>query len=233
MNVVIVEDEPRIARRIERFTREVLSDKITSLQVFEELEPAQSYLAAQAVDLLLLDLNLHGKDGFSILQPLLAAPFHTIIISAYTDRALEAFEYGVLDFVPKPFSKERLAKALFRIHSPTTAAVQKPLKYLTVIKTKTVVLIDIDKIVFIKGAGPYSEIHLDEGRVELHNKNLNKLAILLPESFERTHKSYLVNTREIVAFHSFSGSRYELVLRDDSILPVGRTYYKKLKDKWK
>ena len=233
MNIVIVEDEPRIARRVERFTREILAGQIKSLQVFGELQDAQRYLDAHHVDLLLLDLNLHGQDGFSILKPLLAAPFYTIIISAYTDRALEAFEYGVLDFVPKPFNRERLEKALLRTAAPESEKAETSLKHLAVIKTKSVVLIDIDKIVYIKGAGPYSEIHLRNEQVELHNKNLNKLAVLLSQNFERIHKSYLVNTGEISSFRIFSGSRYELLLQNGSILPVGRTYYKKLKGKWK
>ena len=55
---------------------------------------------------MLLDLNLHARDGFEILKQIVSKSFHTIIISANIDRAIEAFEYGVLDFIPKLYNKE-------------------------------------------------------------------------------------------------------------------------------
>ncbi len=67
------------------------------------------------IDVLFLDLNLNGKDGFDLLKTSVSGAFHVIIISAHTEQALKAFEYGVLDFVGKPFNKERLARALDRV----------------------------------------------------------------------------------------------------------------------
>src|SRR3546814_13063742 len=75
---------------------------------------AEAPWQATVPDVRLLDLNLHGRDGFDLLKRAVAGSFDTIVVSANTDRALEAFEYGVVDFVPKPFTEARLSQAFER-----------------------------------------------------------------------------------------------------------------------
>ena len=117
MKILIVEDEKSIANRIERLLKEIAGDKISSLVQKERLTEALDYINHHKIDLLFLDLNLSGNDGFEILQSLAAETFDTIIVSAYRDKAIDAYEYGVVDFVPKPFTKDRLAKAFHRLDS--------------------------------------------------------------------------------------------------------------------
>lgn len=229
MIVAIVEDEPLIANRIERLTKEILNKKLTKIIVKNSLHEARRYLFEHPVDLLLLDLNLHGKDGFELLKQAVSGSFHTIIISAHTDKALEAFEYGVLDFVGKPFTKERLQKAIMRFEN-TEEKNTYPTRYVAVRKTGKLLLIDVDEIRYIKGAGIYSEILLREGKVELHDKSLSKLDAILPSNFIRTHKSYIVNIQCVKSFSSLGGSKYNLELSNDEILPVSRTKYKEIKE---
>ena len=150
-------------------------------------------------DLLFLDLNLNGKDGFDLLQSVVAESFHTIVISAYKERAIEAFEYGVLDFIPKPFDMERLSKACLRITSPKQSEAQT--KFLAIKKKGKRHLIRVEEIKYIKGAGIYTEIFLKNGQTAIHNKSLENLSLLLPQPFERIHKSFLVamdEAREII-----------------------------------
>jgi two-component system response regulator LytT len=229
MIVAIVEDEPLIANRIERLTKEILDKKLTKIIIKNSLPEARHYLFEHPVDLLLLDLNLHGKDGFELLKQAVSGSFHTIIISAHADKALEAFEYGVLDFVGKPFSKERLQKAFMRFEN-TEEKNTYPTKYIAVRKTGKLLLIEVDKIRYIKGAGIYAEIMMKNGNIELHDKSLNKLDAVLPSNFIRTHKSYIVNIQCVKRFSSLGGSKYHLELSNDEILPVSRTKYKEIKD---
>ena len=229
MIVAVVEDEPLIASRIERLTREILDKKLTKMVVKNSLREARQYLFEHPVDLLLLDLNLHGKDGFELLKQAVSGSFHTIIISAHTDKALEAFEYGVLDFVGKPFSKERLQKAIMRLENAGEKNTY-PTKYIAVRKTGKLLLIEVEEIRYIKGAGIYSEIVMKDGRVELHDKSLHKLDAILPSNFIRTHRSYIVNIQCVKSFSSLGGSKYRLKLSNDEILPVSRTKYKDIKE---
>lgn len=230
MKVLIIEDEARIAKRIARMIHQILNTQITELFTSDTLEKGQAIIAENSIDLLFLDLNLNGLDGFSILESVVAESFHTIIISAYKEKAIKAFEYGVLDFVPKPFDEERLAKACQRITAKRQA---KPeIKFLAIKKKGKRSLINIEDVLYIKGAGIYTELFLKNGHKEMHNKSLESLDLLLPDSFERIHKSYLVVMTEAKEIIVEPGSKYSLALQNGERLPIGRTRYKDLQEKW-
>ena len=230
MRILIVEDEPLLAQRLERFCREILGERLESLRVATMFSEASARLDESPIDLLLLDLNLHGRDGMQLLASTVAGSFHTIIVSANTEQALRAFEYGVLDFVPKPFSRERLEQALARVteREPRAATAAK---FLAVRKQGKVELVPIDRVLYVEGAGAYAELVLDDGRRELHDKTLEKLHALLPPVFERIHKSYIVRMTAVKTLHAQEGSHYEAELRNGLRLPVGRTRYKELREK--
>lgn len=230
MKVLIIEDEARIAKRLERMTRRFFEQNIASVAVCDSLHKGLSYIDNHPVDLLLLDLNLNGENGFDILESVVAGSFQTIIVSAYTDKAIMAFTYGVLDFVPKPFNEERLALAFKRM----TAGVKKPennMQYLAVKKAGGIRLIALHELRYIKGAGIYSELYLQNGQQELHDKSLETLEQLLPGNFERIHKSYLVSLEQAERIVIEPGSRYSLLLTTGEMLPIGRSRYKALKKK--
>ncbi|GEN66213.1 LytR/AlgR family response regulator transcription factor [Chryseobacterium rhizosphaerae] len=230
MNILIIEDEARIARRLERMTIEFFASKPVTISICDSLQKGLDQIRNQLPDLLLLDLNLNGDNGFEILEQMVAASFHTIIVSANTDKAITAFAYGVLDFVPKPFDQERLFKALTRFVSPALK-VEEDIKYLAVKKAGQVRLINITELIYIKGAGIYTELHLTNGRSVLHDKSLELLHQLLPDQFERIHKSYLVNFSQVEKVLVNTGTRYSVLLKTGEVLPVGRSKYKELKNK--
>jgi two-component system, LytTR family, response regulator len=229
MRLLIIEDEPLIAQRLERFCHEILGDALIAPHSSESLGDAEGWLKENPADVLLLDLNLGGADGMTLLRRSVAGSFHTVIVSANTDRALEAFEYGVLDFVPKPFTKERLAQALQRASDAGARA--GGAKYLAVKKSGRVELIAVSDVLYVQGAGNYSELVLADGRRELHDKTLERLATVLPPQFERIHKSFLVRLGSVRALHASEGSHYEAELKNGLCLPVGRTRYKELREK--
>ena len=109
MRILIVEDEPLLAGRLERLCREILGSRLETVRIATEFDEASARLAESPIDVLLLDLNLGGADGMDLLKASVAGSFHTIIVSANTEQALRAFEFGVIDFVAKPCMKDRLA----------------------------------------------------------------------------------------------------------------------------
>lgn len=230
MHILIVEDEARVAKRVERLTRDILGDALDSLVHINTLDEALIYIENNSLDLVLLDLNLNGEDGFDLLAHSVSRSFHTIVISAYKDQAITAFEYGVLDFVPKPFNQYRLERAFDRVMSKQEP--ETPVKYLAVKKRQRIQLVPIEELLYIKGAGVYSDLHLADGTNELHDKSLEKLEQLLSGSFERVHKSYLVKMSEVKEVIVASGSKYSLALNNGAMIPIGRTKYKELKTKW-
>lgn len=230
MTILIIEDEARIAKRIQRMTSEFFADKTHEIVVCDSLQKGLDQIVTQLPDLLLLDLNLNGDNGFEILEQMVAASFHTIIVSANIDKAITAFAYGVLDFVPKPFDQERLFKALTRFVSPALKP-DEGIKYLAVKRAGQVRLIAISEVIYIKGAGIYTELHLSNGQKELHDKSLEHLQQLLPDRFERIHKSYLVHFQQIEKIIINPGTRYGVLIKTGEVLPVGRSKYKDLKNK--
>lgn len=229
MKILIIEDESRIAKRIERMTKEFFLNILESITCLHSLSEGSSFIEQNKLDLVLLDLNLNGESGFNILKNSVSEAFHTIIISANKQEALTAFEYGVLDFIPKPFNKSRLNQAFNRIIKKEEVTTEN-LQFLAIKKRNGIQLISINEVIYIKGAGVYTEVYLTNGEKELHDKSLEKLTQLLPQTFYRVHKSYLIKITEIKELIIQSGSKYSIELKNNDILPVGRTRYKKLKE---
>lgn len=227
MKLVIVEDEFMVAKRLERFVRLSLEGKSYQIRCFNTLDDAADYLAQNSIDALFLDLNLNGQDGFELLKLQVSKSFQTIVVSANSDRALEAFDYGVLDFVAKPFAQERVETAIQRLLNRQH---QSNCKYLTYQQRNELKMLAVEDIVFIKAAGHYSEINTRDDKELLHEKNLEALIQVLPENFMRIHRSYIVNLNYIGSLQADSGSKYTLHLENNVSLPVGRTRVIKLKE---
>lgn len=215
MRIAIVEDETIVARRLERMVRDIVGSE-SAIDVAPSVPAALDLVRAKPLDVLFLDLNLNGRDGFRVLEEAVAAPFQTVVVSAHHEQALRAFDYGVTDFVPKPWSEERLRLAIERVtrREPAPRA-----KTLVVRKGRELRAIAVASIVFVRGADDYSEIHLEDGTTHLHEKSLTALEALLPSSFARVHRSYIAN---VLRVRGVRGA--ELVMSSDALVPVGRRY---------
>ncbi len=134
----------------------------------------------------------------------------------------------MIDFVPKPSSRERLAPAIARVTERAGRAAGAA-KCLAVKKHGPVALVPIDRILHLQGAGADAELVLDDGKRELHDKTLEKLHALLPPGFERIHKSHVVRRGAVTALHASEGRHYEAELRNGTRLPVGRARDKELR----
>lgn len=239
MRLLVVEDEAMVARRLLRLLGEILDGERHEIHHEASLEEARRHLrAGRALDALFLDLNLRGQDGFDLLAEASAGPFYTVIVSAHHDRALEAFEYGVVDFVPKPFGIERLRKAVERLRrllegaSRTGAEDDNRLRHLAVRKARRVELLPVDQVVTIHGAGDYSELRCADGSRHLHAKTLDRLENLLPSRFVRVHRSAIVDLERAEALECEPGSRYHLRLQGGERVRVGRTRVADLRARW-
>lgn len=220
MRVLIIEDEAPIAAYIENQLREIVGGKLKSVRISYSVEEGLREIREKDYDLCLLDLNLRGKSGYEILKRTAARPFHTVIISAHSDKAIEAFEYGVIDFVPKPFTRERLAQAIERFYGTIkTPSAAKYLSYRIGTENR---LIQVSDIMFIKACRYLAEVWLTDERRVLIEKSLNRLEQILPDDFIRIHRSYIVNLKYADSYQHQGSSRYTLRLKDGLELPVSR-----------
>ncbi len=226
MRILVVEDERTIAEDLKTILRIIFNSRNTTIHVETNILSAECYLKEHPIDLLLLDLNLNSSDGFQLLRKAVSHSFHTIVISGNTNRAIEAFEYGVLDFIPKPYSEERIRKALAKYNKAEKKNIHS-LEYLSVKKGREVKVIPLSDVVFFRALNIYSEIHTKSDSIEIYDKSLKMIEKLLPDNFLRIHKSYIVNLESVVSFQIKSGGKYKMVVKNGNELPVSRN---KIKD---
>ncbi len=222
LRILIAEDEAVIARRIARLATEILGPLAGETSVASRIDDAREAIRLRAPDVLILDLNLEGEDGFDLLRDLSTRSFDTIVISADRDRALEAFSLGIRDYIPKPFSRERLAQAFQRVLAPASRT-ERPVEHIGVRRDGWLEFIEIGRIAWIRGAGTRSELVLTGGEVVPHDKMLDRLEGMLPQRFERIHKSFIADVARIRRLVAHEGSRYSVELDDGTVLPVGRS----------
>ncbi len=231
MKILIVEDEPPIAAYIERCTRALLKPATCRIDTVHTLEEARAHLRSEPVDLCLLDLNLSGANGYDLLQEAMALPPQVIIVSAHAEQAITAFDYGVIDFVPKPFTPERLQKAFRRYRQKKPGPPHT--KYLVYRLGYENRLLAIAEIAYFKATRIFVEAHLRDGRRVLLEKHLNQLERILPDSFIRIHRSYIVQIDQIDHFRPEPGARQCMHLKDGTVLPISRYRYKALRQLFK
>jgi two-component system response regulator LytT len=214
LRVVIAEDEAVIARRVARLTTDILGPGVV-IAIAPTLDEAR----AATADVLILDLNLEGRDGFDLLRDPSLRRCPTIVVSAHTERALEAFELGIRDFVPKPFGRERLEVAL---HRALEAAA--PLEQQFGVRDGSATrFVPVEDIVCVRADGAHCELMLTRNRTVRDDRMLDRMQHLLPPYFERVHKSFLVDIRRVARLIAQEGSRYALQLQGGLTVPVGRT----------
>lgn len=223
MKILIVEDVTLVADRISDLSK----------QYFERCSPHICYTQCQAKqaimeqtwDLLFLDLNINGENGFDLLKLAAASSFQTIVITANSDKAALAFDYGVLDFVTKPIIEKRFKLAVER-YQINTGAQREQLKYLSIKSKGQVKLLAIDEIDYIKAAGNYAEIVLTNKQSFLHDKSADKLLQILPAEFIRIHRSYIVPEQNIRKIIKHGGGKYSIELSSAEQVPLSREVYK-------
>lgn len=227
LRLLIVEDEPPVARYLERCCRSILKEKLLTLDIHYSLKDAIQYIHQKPIDLCLLDLNLKGKNGYGLLQSAVAGSFHTIIISAHTDQAVEAFKYGVLDFVPKPFEENDLRSALDRYFQRIAEGRYFETQFLSTRKGHENIVFRVDEVLYFRAADVYVEVHLTDGHTELLSKSMDKLQQVLPPQFFRIHRSYIVKVSEIQSYTPVIEGSCQVHLKNKEILPLSR---RRLKD---
>lgn len=227
MKILIVEDEAAIAKSIESKCEQILEEKVESIKIIYSLHRANEYIQENEIDLCILDLNLNGLSGFDLLKTAVAYNFHTIVISANTDQAITAFEYGILDFIPKPFDVNRLRKAFQKVELHQNV-MKNTTRFISIKKNGRIEAIELTKIRYFEAEGMYINVILENGSIELLNKSMERLHQLLPDHFYRCHRSYIIDLNKMDSFYHASGGTYKLKLKSGEEISLSRDKYKEL-----
>ncbi|MFO7618001.1 MAG: LytTR family DNA-binding domain-containing protein [Bacteroidales bacterium] len=219
---LIVDDEPNAIFIIEEYLR-----SYPNLHLVASVRNAMDALAvlrAGRVDLLFLDIQMPGITGFQLLESLEAPPA-VIITSAHRNYAVDAFDFKVLDYLLKPISLERFARAVDRYFELLRATERdEPLgdttgSVLVIRSERKEFRIPFREILFLEAMGDYVAVRLTNGEKHLTLETLSGLAHRVPSNeFARIHRSFVVNRRYIRAIGHHS------IKIGGQTLPVGRNY---------
>ena len=226
MRILITEDEPVSARRLADMTRKILGNQIVTLHIEKNFDSASLYLKTNEVDLLLLDLTLAEENGFELLQNISKTKFATIIVSGYTEKAIDAFRYEVLDFVPKPFDEARLSIALSRFTKKINA--ERGYTQLSITEDGRRIFLFHNEIIRATAKGKFSLIYTQSGTKISYGKTLGELHSELGDNFIRVHKSHIIRETNIQEIEIGRGGKYFVILPTDEKIPMSRKVYKEL-----
>jgi DNA-binding LytR/AlgR family response regulator len=223
MRCLIVDDEPLAQQVMEEF-----AGRVPFLEVVGKCSSATDaieILRNTPIDLILLDIHMPRLSGLDFISSLLNPP-QFILVTAYSEYALQGFNVNATDYLMKPVPFDRFLKAvnkayeLYRLRNKSASAADPVTqKYLLVKSGYQTIKIMIESILYIEGLKDYVKIYTEGKKPVLSLLTMKGLALTLPSSkFLRIHKSYIVATDRISTI-----SRNRVMIAEKWI-PVGENY---------
>lgn len=245
--VLIVDDEPLARERVRS-----LLQGVTEIECIGECADGISAVATirkDAPDIVLLDVQMPELDGFGVIAQLSGGKMPAVIfVTAYDRFALKAFEVHAVDYLLKPFDKERFLTALNRaidqvkrqqageLSQRLTALLaevrpeQKPkqLDRIAVKSSGRVVFVKVEEIDWVEAADNYVSLHVGT-ETHLHRETMASIeGQLSPEKFMRISRSTIVNMDRIKELQPLFHGEYTVILRNGTKLTLSRSYREKL-----
>ncbi|WP_034044941.1 LytR/AlgR family response regulator transcription factor [Wocania ichthyoenteri] len=221
---IIIDDEPLAHDIIQEFCS-LLPHLQLEKSCYNAMEALQ-FLNENTIDFMFLDINMPKLKGLDFLKTLTNPP-KTIITTAYREHALEGYELSVSDYLLKPFSFDRLVKAVNKVTETTaiqnnkieTAPNSNSVSKRFFLKgDKKYHQIDTEGILFIEAYGNYAKVYL-KGEMILSHEKISFFEEFLPQiNFLRVHKSFIVAKNKI---KQIEGNR---ILINEHKIPIGQTY---------
>jgi len=238
VTAVLVEDEHEARRSLREYLGAIdwieiageAADGRTAVQMIDRLKP----------DLVFLDVQLPEMTGLRVLESVRHAP-EVVFTTAYDQYAVAAFEIGALDYLVKPFGRERFLKtaerlrqrlALTGVPAPERARAafaSGPLTRLFARRGERIVPIQARDIRRIEAQADYAEIHAQGGTFLVHVSLREMAARLDPRRFAQVHRSHIVNLDAIDHLRPYDDRRLLIVLRDGSEIVASRTASERLR----
>ena len=244
IRVAVVDDEPLARRRILRMLRGV-----PGVQVVAECrngEAAVAAIRALRPEVVFLDVQMPGMDGFQVLESLGAARAPAVVFTtAYDEYALRAFEVQALDYLLKPFTRARFCAVLERVRSelerrggtadPRLQALLEAHRRepgagrLLVKKPGRVLLLDTNDIDWIQAEGNYARLWSGKASHLLRRTLASLESSLDPARFVRVHRSAIVNIERVKEMHPWFRGDCVLVLKDGTRVTLSRTFRQRVR----
>lgn len=223
---IIVDDEPAAHYVLANYIKQNPNLELV-FQGYNGIE-AMDYLRENKVDLMFLDINMPEISGMELLKIIPTHP-KTILTTAYSEFALESYDYGVIDYLLKPIYFPRFLKAIDRFFLTESIKNKEEEIEINTVNVKVdgyFIDIELDQLLYAQSFGNYVKLHTIK-RTYLASITTSEFEKCLPENFIRIHKSY------IVALDKIDAVEKDFVIIKKEKLPVGITYKRELSDRLK
>ncbi|MFN0105906.1 MAG: LytR/AlgR family response regulator transcription factor [Bryobacteraceae bacterium] len=243
IRTVIIDDERLARQRIRRMLSDVPDFEVAA--EFENSEHGLAYLESNPAELLFLDVQMPGLDGFALLEAL--SPERTpmvIFVTAYDEYALRAFDVHAFDYLLKPFDQARFEKTIDRARKQLASEErnseklihllnefrqrnQEPARF--AIKTPgRLYFVRQEDIDWMEAADNYVNLHVG-AETHLIRETMNALEQRMDSHrFLRIHRSTIVNADRIKELRPWFHGEYVVLLKDGTELTLSRTYREKI-----
>lgn len=242
IKTLLVDDEELARLLVKNFIKsdpdfEVIGEAengFEAIKLINELKP----------DVIFLDIQMPKLTGLEMLE-LIPSPPLVVFSTAYDQFAIAAFEKNAIDYLLKPFSKDRFLKTLQKVKEKYELKVDpaqelKPLLKMTSSHEKTtdkivikdgnkIEVVPFEDVIFLESYGDYVWIHTPKGKF-LKQRTMKEFESQLPPKFLRVHRSYLVNGDYIQKLELYEKNTYQLILKNGTKISVSRNGYKELKE---
>lgn len=243
MKVVIIDDEP-LARSIVLEYLGQFDDVSVMAECGDGFQGVKA-IAQHKPDLIFLDIQMPKINGFEMLELLDQVP-SVIFTTAFDEYAIKAFEANAVDYLLKPFSKERFDQALDKYRQSmqnrniSSESVMQMLdntvkqpdeKNRIVVKNGSdISIVPVQDIMYIEAYDDYVKIFTRE-TYYLKKKTMNYYEqVLDPSLFFRTHRSFIINLKELTKIEPLEKNTYLALLKSGKKIPLSRSGYLKLKE---
>jgi len=248
IRTLVVDDEPMGRERVLS-----LLQQEDDVEVIGECSDGRQAIAAiqqHSPDLVFLDVQMPGSTGFGVIDAVGAERMPEVIfVTAYDEYALKAFEYHALDYLLKPFNRDRfqetlkharaslerrragdLGRRLLALVNNIKPEAPARLERLIVKSGGRVFFLRTDELDWIEAAGNYVRLHLGD-ESHLFRETMNRMETRLDSRrFVRIHRSRIVNTERIKELQPWFNGEYVVVLRNGTRLTLSRGYRDRLQD---
>jgi DNA-binding LytR/AlgR family response regulator len=224
---IIVDDEPAAHYVLANYIKQNPQLELV-FQGYNGIE-TMDYLRENKVDLMFLDINMPEISGMELLKILPTHP-KTILTTAYSEFALESYDYGVIDYLLKPIYFPRFLKAIDRFFATENVKEKEEEAIVSSVSVKVdgyFVEIALEQLLYAQSFGNYVKLHTTK-KTYLASITTTELEKCLPEkNFMRIHKSYIVSLDKI------ESTEKDFVSIKKEKLPIGITYKRELSDRLK
>lgn len=242
---MIIEDEKLARTRLKMLLRHH-EDCINIIAEAENGLEGLKYIEEKKPDLIFLDIQMPGLNGFEMLKKLNHMPI-VIFTTSFDEFAIKAFEQNAIDYLLKPIEVERLEMTMQKLERLNKSNLMantiqflelmdriSQKKEITSIPVKigdTIFPVRLEEIIYIEAKDKYTFIHNHSGKEFLIDFTLSALEEKLPEQFVRVHRAFILNKEKIKEVRKYFNSKYTLIMNDEqhSKIVSGSSYSDRVK----